>query len=144
MLDLRGRDPLPGGGLGPIFRDQRAGDIVAIARAHLYRMARRHPVAVAIKQHAGEEAGLARSSAASVPGSIAGELLLNGIPQRLIDDRRVFAGMELALVNDLAEIGALLQHQPERAARERLAADDSPGSARPRLTFDPARFELRL
>ena len=31
--------------------------------------------------------------------------------QRLIDDRRVFARMELALVNDLAEIGAVLQHQ---------------------------------
>jgi hypothetical protein len=40
---------------------------------------------------------LARSSAASVPGGIAGELLLNGIPERLIDDRRVFARMELAL-----------------------------------------------
>src|ERR1700736_1339442 len=107
-------------------------------------MARRHAVAVAIKHHAGEEARLARSSAASVPGSIAGELLLNGIPQWLIDHRRVFAGMELALVNDLAEIGAVLQHQVERAARERLAAHESPGSARPRLTFDPARFELRL
>ena len=32
----------------------------------------------------------------------------------LIDDRRVFAGMELALVNDIAEIGAVLQHQVER------------------------------
>jgi hypothetical protein len=49
------------------------------------------------------------------PGSIAGELLLNGIPQWLIDDRRVFAGMELVLVNDLAAIGAVLQHQVERA-----------------------------
>src|ERR1700722_12353078 len=107
-------------------------------------MARRHAVAVAIKHHAGEEAGLARSSAALAPGSIAGELLLNGIPQWLIDDRRVFARMELALVNDLAEIGAVLQHQVECAAREQLAADEAPGSARPRLTFDPARFELRL
>ena len=87
---------------------------------------------------------MARSSAALAPGSIAGELLLNGIPQWLIDDRRVFARMELALVNDLAEIGAVLQHQVERAARERLAVDELPGSARPRLTFDPARFELRL
>src|SRR5580700_1005371 len=94
-------------------------------------MARRHAVAVAIKQHAGEEAGLARSSAALAPGSIAGELLLNGIPQWLIDDRRVLAGMELALVNDLASVNAVLQHQVERAARERLAADKAPGNARP-------------
>src|SRR6202011_5988459 len=107
-------------------------------------MARRHAVAVAIKHHAGEEAGLARSSAALAPGSIAGKLLLNGIPQWLIDDRRVLATMELALVNDLAAIGAVLQHLVERAARKRLPAHEPPGSARPRLTFDPARFELRL
>ena len=73
-------------------------------RAILAGMARRHAVAVAIKQHAGKEAGLAHSSAALAPGSIAGELLLNGIPQRLIDDRRVFAGMELALVNAVDEV----------------------------------------
>src|SRR6202040_474519 len=107
-------------------------------------MARRHAVAVAIKHHAGEEAGLARSSAALAPGSIAGELLLNGIPQWLIDDRRVLATMELALVNDLAEIGAVLQRLVERAARERLAADDAARKARPWLTFDPAGLELRL
>src|SRR5580693_2749502 len=113
-------------------------------RAFLAGMASRHPIAVAIKQHAGEEAGLARSSAALAPGNIAGELLLNGIPQWLIDDRRVLATVELALVDDLAEIGAVLQHQVERAARKRLPAHEPPGSARPRLTFDAAHFELRL
>src|SRR3984893_12785903 len=107
-------------------------------------MAWRHPGSVPLKQHAGMEDGLACSSAALAPGSMAGELLLNAIPQWLIDDRRVFAGMELALVNDLAEIGAVLQHQVERAARERLPADESPGSARRLRSFDPARFELRL
>ena len=100
-------------------------------RAILAGMARRHAVAVAIKHHAGEEAGLARSSAALAPGSIAGELLLNGIPQWLIDDRRVLATMELALVNDLAEIGAVLQHLVERAARKRLPAHEPPRGARP-------------
>src|ERR1700738_3063916 len=95
-------------------------------------MARRHPVAVAIKQHADEEAGLARSSGALAPRGIAGKLLLNGIPQRPIDDRRVLARMELPLVNDLAEIGAVLQHQVERAARERLVADEAPVDSAPR------------
>src|ERR1700737_3666234 len=89
--------------------------IVAVVRSFLAGMARRHPIAVAIKQHPGEEARLVRSSAASGPGGIAGELLLNGIPERLIDDRRGFARMELALVNALAAIGAVLQHQVERA-----------------------------
>src|SRR5258705_11411094 len=113
-------------------------------RAHLYRMARRHPIAVAIKQHAGEEAGLVISCARVPLGDVAGKLSLDRVPQWLIDDRRVLARMELALVNDLASVNAVLQHQVERAARERLAADEAPGNARPRLTFDPARFELRL
>src|SRR5580700_449467 len=56
LLDLDSRNPRSGGGLGPIFREQRAGDIVAVVRAIL-GMARRHAVAVAIKHHAGEEAG---------------------------------------------------------------------------------------
>ena len=102
LLDLDSRDPQPGGGLGPIFREQRAGDIVAVVRAHLYRMARRHPIAVAIKQHAGEEAGLVISYARVPLGEVAGKLSLDRVPQRLIDDRRVLARMELALVNDLA------------------------------------------
>src|ERR1700726_5353058 len=105
-------------------------------------MARRHPVAVQIKQHAGTEAGLARSSTALAPGGIAGELPLNGIPKWLIDDRRVFATIELAPVNDFAEIGVVLQHHVECAARERLAAHEARAGARPRLTFDAARFEL--
>jgi hypothetical protein len=36
----------------------------------------------------------------------------------------VFGGMGLALVNDLAAIGAVLQDQVERTAREWLAAND--------------------
>jgi hypothetical protein len=69
---------------------------------------------------------LARSSAASVPGGIAGELPLNRIPQRLIDDRRVFARMELALVNDLAAIGwrrALAAFDLLAAGKQLLRAD---------------------
>src|SRR3984893_5957961 len=107
-------------------------------------MARRHPGAVAIKQHAGEQAGLVISCARIPLGGVAVKLSLDRVPQRLIDYRRVLARMELALVNYVAEIGAVLQHQVERAPRERLAADEAPGNARPRLTSDPALFELRL
>src|SRR6202042_1210532 len=112
-------------------------------RAMLDCMARRHPVAVAIKQHAGEEAGLVISCARVPLGDVAGKLSLDRVPQRLIDDRRGLARMELALVNDFAEIGAVLQHQVERAARERLAAHEAPGGARPPLTFYSPRFARR-
>src|SRR6201984_3662276 len=105
-------------------------------------MARSHPIAVAIKTHTGEKARLAISRARVPLGGIAGKLSLNGIPQRLIDDRRVLARMGLLLVNDLASVNAVLQHQVERAAREWLAALQATRSARPRLAFEPAGFQL--
>src|SRR5499427_4833096 len=103
LLDLFGWEPQPGGPVAPVFGDQRAGDIVAIARALLDRVGRRHRVAAAIKQHAREQARLARSGARVALGGVARELRLNRVPQRLVDDRRVFAGVGLSVVNDLAE-----------------------------------------
>src|SRR5260370_23082405 len=73
-------------------------------------MARRHPIAVAIKQHASEEARLPSFSALAL-GGVAGKLRLHGIPERLIDNRLVFAKMGLLVVDDLAAIDAVLpQH----------------------------------
>src|ERR1700730_4393585 len=62
----------------------------------------------------------------------------------MVDDWRVFARMGLSLVNDLAAIGAVPQHQVERPAREWFAADQATRSARPRLALDPPGFELLL
>src|SRR5258708_40038239 len=103
-------------------------------------MARRPPVAVAIKQHAGEQAGLVISCARIPLGGVAVKLSLDRVPRRPIDYRRVLARMELALVNYVAEISAGLQHQVEGAARERLAAGEGAGSARPRPTFSAQRL----
>src|SRR6516164_280712 len=52
--------------------------------------------------------------------------------------------MGLSLVNDLAAIAAVPQHQVERPAREWLAADLPTRGARPRLTFASLGFELFL
>ena len=57
---------------------------------------------------------------------------------------RVLARMGLSLVNDLAAIGAVPQHQVERPAREWLAADHPTRSTRPRLAFASLGFELFL
>src|SRR5207248_10484682 len=46
--------------------------------------------------------------------------------------------------NELAEIGMVLQHQVERAARKWLAANRATGSARPRFALDAAGLELLL
>src|ERR1700740_774413 len=47
-------------------------------------------------------------------------------------------------MHDLAEIGAVLQHQVERAARKWLAANRATGSARPRFALDAAGVKLLL
>jgi hypothetical protein len=73
-----------------------------VAHAFLDGVGRRHSVAVAIEQHPGEQARLARWCAGVALGGIGGELGLNRIPERLIDDRRVFAPMGLSLVNATA------------------------------------------
>src|SRR6266404_8686286 len=107
-------------------------------------MARRHPIAVAIKQQAGEEARLTMSCARVPLGGIAGQQCLNRIPQRLIDDRRVLTRMGLLLVDDLAAIDAVLQHQVEPAAREWLAASQATRCARPQLALDAVGVQLVL
>src|SRR5215471_17103233 len=144
LLDRFGWEPQRGGPVAPLFGDQRAGDIVAIARAVLDRVGRRHRVAAAIKQHAGEQARLANSGTGIALGGVARELRVNRVPQQLIDDRWVSAGMGSSVVNDFAEISAVLQDQVERTARERLAADAATRSARPRLAVDAAGIELLL
>src|SRR4029077_17025566 len=61
-----------------------------------------------------------------------------------IDDRRVLTRMGLLLVDDLASIDPVLQHQIERAAGEWLAAARGPRGARPQLAPDAAGAELVL
>src|SRR5215469_9733943 len=143
LLDFPGWDAQAGGSIGLIVGDQRSRHIVAVSRPFLGRMGWRHPIAVAIEQHAGEQARRARACAGVAPGGIGGELPLDRIPQRLIDDRRVFAAMGLPLVHDLAAIEVVLQDVIQRTAREWLA-NAATRSARPRLAFDPPSFELVL
>src|SRR6266446_10735662 len=107
-------------------------------------MARRHSIAVAIKQHAGEEAGWASFSAIVALGGVAGELGLDSIPERLIDDRLVFAKIGLFVVSNLAAINAVLQHQVERTTGEWLATRDAARGARPQPALDTPGFKLVL
>src|SRR6267142_1395023 len=83
-------------------------------------MARRHPIAVAIKQQAGEEARLTMSCACVPLGGVAGKLCLNRIPQRLIDDRPVLTRMGLLLMDDLASIDPRANGLPPRRRPDAL------------------------
>src|SRR6516225_1017110 len=144
MLDLHSWNAQGGGAFALILGDQRARDIVAVAPAVFDRIARRHPVALGVEQQPGEQARLVSACAGGALGGIAGEPHLNRIPQRLINDWRVFARMGLSLVNDRAAIGAVPQYQVERPAREWLAADHPTRCTRPRLAFASLGFELFL
>src|SRR5260370_23302495 len=117
--------------------------MVAVARALSDGMARCYPIAVAIKQHASKEARLPSFSALAL-GCVAGKLRLHGIPERLIDNRLVFAKMGLLVVDDLAPIDAVLQHQVERTAGEWLATRDAARPPRPQFALGVACFQLVL
>src|SRR5262252_3973411 len=105
-------------------------------------MGRRHAIAVAVEQNADEQPWLASAGAGVALGGIGSELRLDHIPQRLIDDRRVFAGMGLSLVHDLTAVETVLQHQVECTAREWLAANAATRSGRPRLAPERLSFEF--
>src|SRR5262249_5433935 len=144
LLDLRGRNSQPGGLLGPIFGNQRAGDIVAVPRALLDCVAWRHPLAVAIKQHPGEQARLASSRARVALSGVAGKLRLDRIPQRLIDNRLMVAKIGLLVVNDLASIHAVPQYQVERSAGAWPATRKAARGARPQPALDAPGFQFVL
>src|SRR5262249_16952040 len=129
---------------GPIFGDQRAGDIVAVPRVLLDRVAWRHPLAVAIKQHPGEQARLASSCARVALGGVAGKLGLDRIPQRRVANSLMVAKIRLLVVNDLAPIDAVPQYQVERTAGEWLATGEAARGARPQLALDAPGFQLVL
>ncbi len=91
-------------------------DVVPVASALLHRMRRRHALSVAVHDQPGEQArrlcGLAERS--GLP--IAGQLHLDALPEFSIDDRVVLAGVDLALVPDLAAVDRILQQRIECAA----------------------------
>src|SRR5262245_19598649 len=85
-------------------------------------MRRAHPAALRIEQNSGQQAPFrARYSNASVD-AVLREDGLNAVPQRLVDNRLMLAWIALALVDNLATVNSVLQHQVQRAAGDRPAA----------------------
>jgi hypothetical protein len=111
-----------GGAFAVILGDQPAGDIVVIARALFDRIARRHPVALAIKQQPAsglDDECVCRSGARQYCRRAAFE------PHPIADcrDPRVFPRMGLPLVNDLTVLAQLVFECPRSISTPRdLAA----------------------
>ena len=70
------------------------------------------------------------------------ELALHLSPELLVDDRRVFAGKCLVLVDDLAAIDRVLQHQIQRPARKPLAAVGAAVRRGAALADDAAGYQI--
>lgn len=79
-------------------------DIIAIPFALLDGMGRRHPAAVDIGDQARQQTRRLGANGQGALPPIGGELLLDDLPKFWRDDRLVRAGVDLALVRDLAAV----------------------------------------
>src|SRR6266705_693242 len=95
------------------FLQHGLGDVIAVARAALICVGRAHAVAALIKKAAGQEGGRAPQPAAPRHRLI-GKLALHRRKQRAIENGLVLAAVNLASVNHLADIEAVLEQMRER------------------------------
>ena len=99
-------------------------------------MAGAHPLALRIKQNAGQHARPIVGAAISPFDPVGAEDDLDLVPKALVNDGIVFAGVALVLVDGLAAIDPVLQHEIESTAGERLAAIGTAIRCRPGLADD--------
>lgn len=115
------RDALQSAGRGRRrTANQGCGNIVAVTSRALARMARAHQVASGVKQLALQQS----SRCAPIVGRfipMLGANRLHGIPQVLIHNRIVLAGMHFAFVGDQTAIHRIAEHVVERAATDAAA-----------------------
>src|ERR1700731_157901 len=74
-------------------------------------MGRRHPIAGRIDDQARQQARRLRAHRQRALVPIGDELLLHDAPELQIEDGRVLDGIGCVLVNDVATINPILQHQ---------------------------------
>src|SRR5580692_1601772 len=77
---------------------------------------RRHRVALGIDNQAGQQARRLRAHRQGALLTVGRELVLHDLPKLRIEDGLALAGVGFALVNDVASIDPVLQHQVETGA----------------------------
>src|SRR3981081_1922001 len=108
-------------------------DVVPVAPAFLDRVGRSHAVPVSVEQQAGKQAWALGPSTAASFDRISPQPPLHRVPKLRLDDRLMLSRVVLVLVDDLAMIDPVLQHQIKGAARDRVAAPAPAGGAGPFL-----------
>jgi len=87
-------------------------------------MSRRHRPAMLIADHAGEQADIAPSAAGERDIGPVRELSLHCLEQVAIDNRLMLAWVDFAVVNHLADVGAIGEQVVEGPAAERTTTPD--------------------
>ena len=121
-LDLaRGYPPAAGAG-GDAANDEIGAEVVAIAPALPAGMARPHLPAVRIEEPTSQRAWPLRRAPPAAGLPVGGEAILHRLPERLVHDRRVLAGMDLLVMPDAADEERVGEQGIELAAGEGGAA----------------------
>ena len=102
--------------------NQGRGDVVAIPEPVLAAVARGHAVA-AVVEHAAQQQGLGAPSGCVMGCALFAEFGLDCLEQGPVQDRRLFAGADVALVDHLCDVEPIAQQMREGAPGERDAAD---------------------
>jgi hypothetical protein len=95
-----------------------------------------------IEQETSQQARVLRLRAAAAFHRVGGQLDLHFVPQCLVNDRCMLARVMLALMDDLAAIDPVPQHQVQRAPGKGPAAPASAPGALPTLAADAVSFQL--
>jgi hypothetical protein len=80
----------------------------------------RQALAGFVKNHAGQQAGVACARSRRTLRTVCGQHGLNLVPQRLVDNRRVFSGIGIAFMCYLAAVKPVLKNQIKCPTGERL------------------------
>src|SRR5580700_3676065 len=110
-LNIPRRDAHPFLGSRVIPIEKRRRDVIAVSLGSLFGMGRRHRVAVGIDDQAGQQARRLRAHRQGALLAIGRELALHDLPKLRIEDGLVLAGVGFALVNNVAPVDPVLQHQ---------------------------------
>src|SRR5215211_3136815 len=100
-----------------------------------------HAATVRIKDAAGEERGWATQPAAP-RHRLGGKLALNRLKQRGLENGLMLTAVNLAPVDDLADIEAVLEQMRERAHAKAAPADGAAIREPPRLAADASMSEV--
>src|SRR5262249_16596142 len=103
-FDVAGGHPAATRGVASACLHKAAPDIVAVARTLLVGVSRRHALARIVVDQPGKQAWLSSLGAGNPVEPICRKPALDLLPECLVDDRLVLAGIALVLVDDLAAV----------------------------------------